>query len=70
MSDPGDAMKEADRNLLAIQAQKALRQINDGPEESHMNADGILVKFVHDLGYHTVADAYEECEKRNTFWYA
>lgn len=42
---------------------------NNGPEESHREAEAELLNFL-DLTHPAVADAFRECKRRNGWWYA
>lgn len=52
------------------QAVAALDELGDGPEESHLAAERILIEYLRATGADAVADAFERAKNRNGFWYA
>jgi hypothetical protein len=54
---PADAIKELD-------------ELNDGPEESHLEAERVLCALLRDLGHADVVEAFFRLKKRAGFWYA
>ena len=47
-----------------------LNNLNEDPEESHMDADELLASYLRSIGEDEVADAYDRAHLRIGFWYA
>jgi hypothetical protein len=52
------------------QAIDELKELDGDPEGSHSMADEILLQFLSDNGFKSIADEWETTCKRVGFWYA
>ncbi len=46
------------------------REGRGDPECAHIDAEGVLLQFIRDIGYPEVADAYNDVYTNVGFWYA
>jgi hypothetical protein len=49
---------------------KDLMEGVDDPEQTHIEADAILLEFLHSQGYRNITKAYQELQEKVGFWYA
>lgn len=62
--------KQSHADALAREIAARLRTIRDGPEESHLEADQLVLDFLYAIGHGEVAEAFNECKQKNGFWYS
>lgn len=68
-SSPAEA-KLSHADALAREIAARLKTMREGPEDSHREADQLVLDFVRQIGHANVAEAFEECRRKNGFWYA